>query len=453
MLTWISRHVASPLWEFDNGTRVLPEARGLEATQWLPLQELRARQWARLRAILDEAYRHCAYYRDSWTRHGIDPGLISSPEDLRRLPLLSKRDIQRDGAALLHDGFNRDGLVESKTGGSTGAALTVYADWHCRDLRNAAAVRSDRWAGWEVGVKRAALWGNPPEPQNVRQRIRKALYERVTYLDTMNLSDETMAEFVRRWGRERPKVLFGHSHSLYIWASWLNRRGICAIRPRGIISTSMMLLPSERAVIEEAFGCRVTDRYGCEEVGLIACECEQHRGMHLNVDHLFVECLTADGSPARPGEAGELVVTDLVNRGMPLIRYRIEDMAVPSDRACPCGRGLPLIESVVGRTADFLTRLDGSQVAGVSLVERTLTALPGIEQLQIVQEALDDIVLHVVPMAGYGSDTERRLVGEFHAVFGTAVRVRVNRAARIPQQASGKYRFAINRVATAGVPV
>jgi phenylacetate-CoA ligase len=240
---------------------------------------------------------------------------------------------------------------------------------------------------------------------------------------------------------------------LFIWASWLRRRGITAIRPRGIISTSMMLLPSERAVIEEAFACRVTDRYGCEEVGLIGCECEEHRGMHLNIDHLYVECLKADGSAARPGEAGELVVTDLVNRGQPLIRYRIEDMAVLTDRACPCGRGLPLIESVVGRTADFLTRMDGSRVAGVSLVERTLTALPGIEQLQIVQEALDDILLHVVPMDGYGSDTERQLVAEFHAVFGSGVRVRVQRGACLPQQASGKYRFAINKAAAAeGAP-
>jgi len=373
--------------------------------------------------------------------------MLSRPEDLRLLPLLSKRDIQRHGAAMIHDNYRVDDLVEARTGGSTGAALTIYADRHCRDLRNAAAVRSDRWAGWDVGVKRGALWGNPPTAATLRHKLRKTLYERVVYFDTMDMSDATMAGFVRAWSRERPRVLFGHSHSLYIWASWLIRRDITSVRPRGVISTSMMLLPSERAVIETAFGCRVTDRYGCEEVGLIACECEEHRGLHVNADHLYLECLNEDGTPAAAGEPGELVITDLINTGQPLIRYRIEDVAVPSSRACPCGRGLPLIESVVGRTADFLVRPDGSLVAGVSLVERTLTAIPGIEQLQIVQETADLIVLNVVPMPGYGPEAERDLIAAFHQVFTPAVCVRVQTMPRLPQQASGKYRFAINRVA------
>ena len=136
------------------------------------------------------------------------------------------------------------------------------------------------------------------------------------------------------------------------------------------------------------FGCKVNDRYGSEEVALIACECEQHQGMHLNIEHLFIEFLRPDGTDAQAGEEGAIVITDLLNRGMPFIRYRIEDVGVPSDRTCSCGRGLPLMERVTGRVADYLKRRDGSLVAGVSLVERTLTAIPGIEQLQVVQPAV-----------------------------------------------------------------
>ncbi len=446
MLTWLSRYVAYPLWEIDNRTRVLPALRALERSQWLPAPVIARRQWERLQAIVKDAYASCDYYRRTYDAHGIAPTDVSSPNDFRRLPVLTKQDIRRHGDALIHRGFDRASLIRSKTGGSTGTSLTIYADRRCRDLRNAAAIRSDRWAGWDLGVKRAALWGNPVVADTLPRRIRAALRDRTVCLDTMNMSDQTMREFVALWRRYRPEILFGHAHSLYIWAAWLRRNGIDDLRPRGVISTSMMLLPSERAVIERVLGCRVTDRYGCEEVGLIASECERHRGLHVNADHVYVEFLREDGTPAASGEPAALVVTDLVNRGQPLVRYRIEDMAVRTEKGCTCGRGLPLIESVVGRLADFLVKPDHSLVAGVSLVERTLTAFAGIEQMQIVQEAVDDLVLHVVPADSYAPETERDLVEELRRVFGALVRVRVNRVSRIPQQASGKYRFAICNV-------
>jgi phenylacetate-CoA ligase len=445
--TWLSTHVTWPLWEIDNGTRVLPALRELERSQWLSRDELAHRQWIKLRRIVAKSYAEVPYYRALFNRAGIHPSAITSREAFAQIPVLSKADIQRDGDQLFHQGIDRNTLIQAKTGGSTGKALTIYADWACRDLRNAAAIRSDRWAGWDFGRKRAALWGNPPVPETWRARVREAVHDRTVYLDTMNLNEASMAAFVDVWRAYHPEVLFGHSHSLYIFATWLRHRGLIDLRPAGIISTSMMLLPAERTVIEEVFGCPVTDRYGCEEVGLIACECERHDGFHINIDHLYAEFLREDGSAAGPGEPAALVVTDLLNQGQPLIRYRIEDVASWSTRSCPCGRGLPLMESVAGRVADFLFRRDGSRVAGVSLVERTLTALPGIEQMQIVQDALDRLTLNVVPAQGYGPDVERQLVAEFHSVFGETTTVAVQHLDRIPQLRSGKYRFAICNVA------
>src|SRR5690606_27231378 len=158
--------------------------------------------------------------------------------------------------------------------------------------------------------------------------------------------------------------------------------------PQGIVTTSMMLLEQERKIIERAFNCKVTNRYGCEEVGLIAVECEQHAGMHINSPHVIVESLDANNQPVPEGEAGKLVITDLNNFGMPLIRYRVEDVGVISHRQCACGRTMPILERLEGRVADFLRKPDGGQVAGVSLVERTLTKVPGIEQMQLLQEDL-----------------------------------------------------------------
>ncbi len=295
-------------------------------------------------------------------------------------------------------------------------------------------------------MKVASLWGNPPTPHSLKQRVRALIRDRFVYLDTIDLNDRSLEEFIARWRRERPEILFGHAHSLYMLARYVLANGSQQLRPRGIISTSMMLLANERVVIEAAFGCKVNDRYGSEEVALIASECEQHQGLHLNIEHLYIEFIRPDGTEAGPGDEGTIVISDLLNRGMPMIRYRIEDVGVPSDRTCACGRGLPLMERVTGRVADYLKRRDGSMVAGVSLVERTLTAIPGIEQLQVVQPTYEEIVLNVVRAPDFTPATEQALIAEFHAIFGAGIGIRPHYVERIPQEQSGKYRFAICRI-------
>ena len=400
--------------------------------------------WERARSAVQYAFEHCPHYARSFAAAGYAG--LRDWDDFRRLPLLTKQDIRDSAGALVSDEFPRERLVEARTGGSTGKSLILHFDEQCQQLRNAAAMRSDRWAGWDIGMKVASIWGNPEPADTWKKKLRSLLLDRGIVLDTMNINAASVERFVHEWRREKPEILFGHSHSLYILAQELRRTGVDDLRPRGIISTSMMLLEPERLVIEQTFGCRVTNRYGCEEVGLIACECERHDGMHLNVDHLVVEFLRDDGSEAAAGEEANIVVTDLVNRGMPLIRYRVEDMGVRSDRRCACGRGLPLMERVTGRQADFLKRPDGSLVAGVSLVERTLTAIPGIEQMQIVQDELHRVQLRVVPARGFDATAERQLRDEFESVFGESVDIDIQRVEALDRTRAGKYRFAICNV-------
>lgn len=445
MLTWLSKHVFFPLWEIKDDAHRAKYLRELSSSQWLDSESLRKRQWDRVREIVGYAFNHCPYYQVCLAAEGFD-GVLHGWDDFRRLPILRKSDIRKNGNRLFSREFKQQDLVEAKTGGSTGVALQLYFDSTCQEMRNAAAMRSDQWAGWDIGMAVAAIWGNPPVADTLKKKVRSLLLDRTIYLDTMQINEDSVRRFVFDWQRTKPLVIFGHAHSIFILAKYLQRLGIEAIRPCGIISTSMMLLEPERRLIEEIFHCQVTNRYGCEEVGLIACECERHEGLHLNMDHVVVEFLKEDGTEAIPGEEASIVVTDLINRGMPLIRYEIGDMGVPSGRSCSCGRGLPLMERVTGRQADFLKRPDGSLVAGVSLVERTLTAICGIEQMQLVQDDLHHIHAKVVKDSHFSMDSETKLRNELQSVFGKGVAIEIQYVQALGQTRMGKYRFAICNV-------
>ncbi|TBW51578.1 phenylacetate--CoA ligase family protein [Marinobacter halodurans] len=446
MLTRLSRHVFYPLWDLKDRSHRLEEWRNLERQQWAPRAELESLQWLRAQEMIRYAARHSPYYRGLFQEHGIKPDRIRTLDDLRTIPVTTKQTIRNNLDRFISDEFAKDDLVTAKTGGSTGVSLHLYFDETCQERRNAAQLLADRWSGWDLGMKKAAVWGNPPVPRTIKQKLRHHLLDRTIYLDTMDLNDTSMGEFVALWRREKPEAIFGHAHSIYIFARYVDRQGIRDLRPRGIVATSMMLLDHERALIESAFGCKVTNRYGCEEVGLIACECEQHNGMHLNVPHVLVECLDSDGRPAAPGQPGKLVLTDLNNQGMPLIRYRVEDVGVLSDRQCNCGRGLPILERLEGRVADFLKLPSGGQVAGISLVERTLTKVPGIEQMQLVQETLDTLTINRVKGQDYDDQTDAALIAALREVFDESVTLSINDVEAIPQEASGKYRFSICKV-------
>ena len=421
--------------------------REIERTQWCSSDELRAIQQRRLADLLRFAYHNNIFYRERFEAVSATPEDIRSSEDLGRIPLLTKSDVRENAAALISKGYRREDLLEFRTGGSTGKPLSLHITEECSERRNACARRHDRWSGWEVGEPVAAVWGNPQTPRNSRARFWRWLRGPHLFLDTMEVNEASVRKFAADWRRVQPTLLFGHAHSLYLLARYVAELGLDFVRPRAIVSSSMMLLDVEREVIERVFSTRVFNRYGCEEVGLIASECERHEGMHLNFEHLIVESIGEDGLPAAPCQPGRIVVTDLLNLAMPFIRYQVEDEVTLLTSACPCGRGLPLLGKVTGRLADFLVKPDGSRVAGVSLVENTLTRVPHVEQMQIIQESICEIRLRIVPGRHFGEDERGQLMSYFSRLFGPSVTVFVDLVPNIaPAGSARKFRFCISNV-------
>ena len=442
----IRRSVIEPLYTFKNGSTRLWYWRELEKTQYLSEAELREIQWQRLHKLLHFAWENNQFYRRRLCAARLTPENIQTPADFMHIPILNKVHIRNNTQAMISQPFSLATLQKAKTGGSTGKALQLFYTEECSELRNACARRHDRWAGWKPGEPIAACWGNPHLPKTLKEKLKHWLLQPMIYLDTMSVNEESVRAFVKEWHKVKPTLLFGHAHSVFLLAQYLRTLGIGSLHPKGILSTSMMLIPSERKAIEQVFGIKVTDRYGCEEVGLIGCECEKHEGMHLNIEHLYIEFIKDDGTPASAGEPGRIVVTDLMNYAMPLIRYEVGDIGVPTDRKCSCGRGLPLMEQVTGRFADFLIKKDGTRVAGVSLIENTLTHFPGIEQMQIVQHDFEEFEVLVVAGPDYSKRVEHDLVAYLKATFGKNVRVKISLSTNILPEKSGKYRFSICKI-------
>jgi phenylacetate-CoA ligase len=403
--------------------------------------ERSALQWQKLVALVRHAWAHCNYYRQAWGNAGFEPGDLKGWPDLARLPVLSKSDVATHVEDLIADNSNRAILIPRKTSGSTGVSLHFFSDDAEFQFKRAVAIYRDQWAGWRLGEWKACVWGNPTYLHSMRTRLRNTLLERVFSLDTLRMNEGMMREFAEMILQRRPTLLFGHAHSLYLFAQYWQASGYPAYQFAGIISTAMILHRHERTLIEGVFDSRVFNRYGCEEVSLIASECEAHEGLHLNTDSLIVEFVE---NPMHVEYVERpVIVTDLCNKAMPFIRYKVGDMAVPMETTCPCGRTYPLIREVTGRIADYLRTPEGDWVSGISLTENFATLIRGLDQIQIVQDAHDHLTLRIVRGDDFDAgslSSAATLVGDR---FGPHMRHSIVFVDFISPEQSGKYRFAI----------
>jgi len=255
-----------------------------------------------------------------------------------------------------------------------------------------------------------------------------------------------MAALAHQINSHPVKIIIGFPSCLGQFAYYLEERGMAVPMPEGIISSGEMLYPGQRAAIENVFGTHVFDRYGCHEFHIIAAECPEHTGMHIDITRLVVEFLNDTGEPCQPGEPGHIVITDLTNYAMPFIRYRIEDIGVPLDDPCPCGRGLPLMKELYGRVMDILRTPEGEFVR--PSVNMLLSDIPGLRQVQLIQERLDLLVVRVVRRAAYDEASEAEFRRRLERYFGPKMKFQFEYVDEIPPLPSGKFRFSISKLDT-----
>ncbi len=448
--SWFVRNAVFPLWVRRDHPSYRQYLHEIEGTQFAQSSTLASLQLERLRKLLRHAHENCLFYRKRMDQADFDIERLNSLDQLSALPVLSKRDIQEHGVELRALNFPENLRVRNQTGGSTGSPLQFYVDKERFASRFASTVRHNGWAGLRPGDWHAVLWGSRLDQggsQGWRDRLRNELLYRSIFLNTSSIQEKDWTEFISRLRAKRPRVLLAYTQAAVLFGRFLLQNRIQDIRFDAIITTAEVLLPGQREFLEKTFQGRVFNRYGCREVSVIASECEFHKGMHVCSESFVIEIVPHETIP-KP--AGKVVITDLLNYSMPLIRYEIGDVAAWAEaQNCPCKRHLPLLSEVQGRTTDFLVLRDGRHISGPALT-LVVADMSEVRQVQFVQKALDRIVIRVVPGSGYGPGTAGELRKRLSVYVGGSTSLEVEETESITSEISGKYRFAINETAEQG---
>ena len=416
-----------------------------EKSQWRTPEEIEALQGRKLKELVQHCWAQVPYYREQWKSLGIGAAAeIAGPADYARLPVLTKPEIRANFDKLIAPAY-RDGLLYKTTGGSTGEPLRFGYTRESYERRLSIMWRGYGWAGARLGQRTLYLWGTPLGAQKRKDRMYHAAFNR-HMLNAFEMSEARMAEYADAIDRFRPETIVSYVAPIVKMAEWLIANGRRIHRPQRILGAAESLHESQRRLIEQAFGCPAYNTYGCREFMLIAAECEHRGGLHINADHLKVELGAVDGEGH--GESGprDIIVTDLHNYGMPLLRYANGDLATAGSQTCACGRGLPLLASVDGRKLDALRTRDGRFVPGEYIVYAFLYAT-GIKRYQVVQKQLDAFEIRIVRDRDFEPSTVELVRRELLKVVGDSVALNFEFVDEIPLTQTGKLRVTVSELA------
>jgi phenylacetate-CoA ligase len=419
----------------------------LQRLERMSLEENLERQWSAVSRFLQHAYETTPFYRERFHREGLKPADIRSLEDFRRIPPLTREDIRDNLDELWSRRYAKESLKSAATGGTTDTPVPLLRSPDCLREKMAVQTHFDTWAGMWPGDKVFRMWGAQqdfnPHP-SWRWRLYDRRLMRQVWAPTSLLNPGVLESYRQLLNKFRPKIVYAYPTPLAVFCEYLRDCGRPYHSPLTVICTAEPLLDEQRKTIEETLGCRAFEHYGARDFGMIAAECEQHNGLHINPKAAFVEFAAVPGAEA--GGLHEILVTDLLNFGMPLLRYRINDCAVPLATSCACGRGFPLIQKIVGRTTDNFYLPNGSVVPGVSLTNRVIQVCPGLRKLQVIQRALLDFHVRYVPGASFRSSDLVHLKLKLRAFFPQEIRWTFEEVPAIERERSGKTRFCISHV-------
>ena len=439
-----------PAFEAARGRPTVPLLRYLQTTERWSIEALRDLQSGLLRRLLRHAYQHTAYYREAMDERGIRPEDIQSAADLHSLPLLDRDTVRATMNSRMSAGGPPPAITKS-TSGTTGEPVVVKYNHESRHWRDATRWRGYGWGGYRIGMRAMHYWGFAPAAESWLKRQKTALDRKVKrdlYIDCTPRGEEALTDAVRKLRAFDPHVMVAYAAGAAALAKFVNEQNLRQWDDFPVLVGAERLWPKDREQIERAFG-PAFETYGCREVMLMASECEMHDGMHTSMETMVVEIIVRnpDGTTraAKPGETGEVVITDLHNLSCPMIRYVNGDLAVAhAEGPCSCGRSLTKIGPVEGRTTETLRDGRGNAVGG--MVFNILFGVMDqvVKKFQVVQKKDGAVVMRVVPQVGQVlPEANSRAIHQFADKYLPGAPFAIEYVDDIPLTAAGKRKVVV----------
>jgi phenylacetate-coenzyme A ligase PaaK-like adenylate-forming protein len=403
---------------------------------FLERRKLRELQWKKLKPLLKHSYENVPFYHRKFDQAKIKPSDIRKLEDLGKIPLTTKSELQRSSLeSLTAKNVNLEKCLRTCTSGSTGMPLTLFLDKRTVDHSGRLWARMYLRNGLRIWDRMAVIRDPNYFPRESWIRNLQGRLIRRKYISSFE-DTETHIRIIKQYC---PEAVKGYSSSLGEIGRVLKDRGQ-HIGTRLVFTGGAVLTKLGRSLINESFGVDPLDNYGTMEFSLVGWECKKHSGYHINADSVVVEFIDG-GEDVATGEQGEVICTGLTNYAMPLIRYKLHDVAIPIDGECPCGVKLPLLKCIEGRLNDFLIASDGRRIPPSRFYPFPFDDYIGIKQFKVTQVRSDRLVIHLMVEKNsfdFSSLYKARL--RIQELFGADMRVDFDIVKKIDFDKGGKMR-------------
>jgi phenylacetate-CoA ligase len=432
--------------------RAADALRELSESQWKSQDELLTKQWQLVKLTVNKAIREVPYYRQTLSRLGWDfSNKEFSYEDFLKIPKLEKETVRDRITELLNPNY-RDRVTKGMTSGSTGQSLSLYYNSEHESYSEAARWRAKNWWGIKLGSPHVSIWGRPYSgyKDRLRQSIKSYLMNNLLF-SAFDLTEEALENIWKKIYKFKPSIIYGYPSAIYALSVYIkeNRKAVDRLDLKVIMTTAETITLQQRLLIENVFKCKTANEYGCSETGGFVYECPSGN-WHISSELTFIEFLDHGGNPLSFGKTGEIFITHLRNRYMPLIRYRVGDMGAYLAEDCECQRGLPLMEVSVAKESDKVKLADGKCYSSeifdyINLA--VIKAFPSsVRQFRVIQKTFDFFHIELVPGNGSVDKAEKLLKNKMKKQFGGNINVNINRVSHIRRESSGKLRYFISEV-------
>ena len=390
-----------------------------------------------LRSQLIDAYENVPFYHKAFKSHGLVPQNFSSIKEIRDYPVLTRDDIQKNDTNFFSKKFKPDKVKQSHSSGSTGRPLWVSFDqdtWIRKKYLS--KLRSRTECGLKLG-ERVAIYDTDSAEALTRRNQQKLLNNpllKMKYFSIFSDIEQGITEMLQ-WAPQNIDSVPSH---LFQLAHAMEPNEVKPVALKRIFTSSEYLEPNIRRYFKDRYAADVFDIYGCTEIKEIAWECERHNGYHINEDEVLVEIIN-DDKPVGFGEVGDIVITDLRNKAMPLIRYRIGDRGLFRPGPCSCGRTFDLMAPSAGRSSDFIVTPDGHKFSPY-LFTTAIEKINGLLQYQLAQEDVHSITVKAIMSEQAGTQELLEIKTKIQAVLVEPMDIKVETCKKIDIEENGKFK-------------